>query len=227
MWNLKPIAVGTVFSKLTVISTEAVTKKFAVVCLCECGSTKEIARSNLRSGGTTSCGCHSLARKKIRAVKHGMFGTPIYAIWAGMISRTTKPKDKYFSRYGGAGIGVSDDWKNFENFYRDTGDRPEGTSLDRKDNTKGYCKDNCRWATRVEQQNNQSCSLRADYKGIEITVADMVQISGLNKTTIYSRLQKLWTVEDTINTPLHAKPSQPLRGDTALKLLYPQTMQIS
>lgn len=184
---------------------------------------KEILKGNLRYGSTVSCGCYGLAKRKAKATKHGMFGTSVYAIWGGMIGRATNPKDKYYPRYGANGISVSDSWRKFENFYADMGDRPEGTSLDRIDNTKGYSKENCRWATRVEQQNNLKSSVRAEYRGAQITVADMVKLSGLNKSTIDARLRRLWAVEDVINTPLGGKPSQPPTQIKALSKLYPAT----
>ncbi len=46
-------------------------------------------------------------------------------------------------------------WEKFCNFYADMGDRPENMTLDRRDNSKGYCKDNCRWVTPAEQARNR------------------------------------------------------------------------
>lgn len=67
--------------------------------------------------------------------------------------RNTKIKDAH--RYSLRGITYDPSWENFENFYKDMGDKPEGRSLDRIDNNKGYSKENCRWATPKEQRLNQ------------------------------------------------------------------------
>ncbi len=56
--------------------------------------------------------------------------------------------------YAGRGITVCRRWDKFENFLADMGERPADMTLDRRSNDKGYCKSNCRWATRKEQQNN-------------------------------------------------------------------------
>lgn len=83
--------------------------------------------------------------------------TYIYRAWSSMKQRCYNPKAKGFELYGGRGITVCARWlKSFESFYEDMGERPsEYHSLDRRRNNEGYCKENCRWATKQEQSLNQ------------------------------------------------------------------------
>jgi hypothetical protein len=123
-------------------------------CLCECGNFTEALLQNLRSGNTTSCGCAG-------NYKHGHSSkrTATYMTWNAMRARCHNPKHSSYQRYGGAGITVCPEWLNadsgFAMFLSDMGERPRNMTLDRIDNTKGYCKSNCRWATAQEQYANK------------------------------------------------------------------------
>ena len=65
-----------------------------------------------------------------------------------MKARCLDENNIHYSNYGGRGITIEDDrWLDFETFYIDMGERPFGKSIDRINNERGYCKENCRWAT--------------------------------------------------------------------------------
>lgn len=78
----------------------------------------------------------------------------VYQVWKGMMARCTNPKHKSYEYYGGKGVTVSDDWKDSRNFLRDMLPRPPAHQLERIDGEKGYSKENCVWATRLENMKN-------------------------------------------------------------------------
>lgn len=125
------------------------------VCRCECGTVRSVRASQLRTGRSASCGCAGQEKNVQRLTKHGMYGTPTYQCWQAMIRRTCNAGSHEWSRYGGRGITVHPDWRDFEAFLRDMGERPSPAfSLDRINNEGNYEPGNVRWATAREQQHN-------------------------------------------------------------------------
>lgn len=121
------------------------------VCKCSCGNTVSIYNQSLVFGRTKSCGCRNNDHK----IKHGMSHFPTYITWASMIRRCTDPNCSGWKNYGGRGIKIEDPkWFGFESFFKDMGIKPKNLTLDRKNNSKGYYKSNCRWADRKTQSRN-------------------------------------------------------------------------
>lgn len=123
-------------------------------CICDCGGKKLATQSALRRGTPKSCGCLANPLPPI-VIKHGMAGHPLYKTWDGMMARCYNESNKDFYLYGGRGIKVCARWHDPRNFAEDMSPRPDGHTLDRVDNSRGYSPDNCRWATAMQQHANK------------------------------------------------------------------------
>lgn len=75
--------------------------------------------------------------------------------WDMMKQRCGNPNNTNYRKYGARGISYDPEWKPFAKFLADMGQRPEGMSLDRIDTLGNYCKENCRWADKYQQAENQ------------------------------------------------------------------------
>jgi hypothetical protein len=125
------------------------------LCRCDCGTDRLVTTSGLHSGHTTQCErCRreqagELLRR--RNTTHGLSKSRAFQCWANMLQRCLNPNHPKYADYGGRGVGPTDNWLRFENFYADMGDPPPGKSLDRINVDGNYEKANCKWSTAREQ----------------------------------------------------------------------------
>lgn len=141
---------------------------------------------------------------------HGMKHTSTYRLWQAMLARIRYGRVDY----SGRGITVCDEWLKFENFYADMGEVPEGMSLDRIDNNGNYEPSNCRWATRLEQNNNKRNNVVITWNGKTQTRSQWEKELGMKPTTLRNRLRNGWPLEKAIQ-PMKwlEEGNQPLPAD--------------
>lgn len=140
------LVIGVVRKSRASLSEDRV--KFGWYCVLQCslGHISEVRKCELNS----SClKCYVPKHKK-----SDKRGSKIYNIWKAMRQRCMNPNCKDYEHYGARGIYICERWNTFTNFYEDMGDKPEGLSLDRIDNSGPYSKENCKWSTQKEQVAN-------------------------------------------------------------------------
>ncbi len=189
---------GQKFGRLTAISLNkdrsALKRRSYYNCVCDCGNVRVVDANSLRLGKSKSCGCLknelSSIRSKDTAAKHRMSNTRLYRCWIDMRRRCNKVDYENYAGYGGRGITVCEEWdKDFVPFYEwaMSNGYQDNFTLDRINNEKGYSPDNCRWASRVVQQNNRRNTVFITIGDTSHTVTDWAKISGLRRETIYHR----------------------------------------
>lgn len=197
--------IGEEYGKLTVISDKFMKEygrqgksRYAVWVRCECGKEWEIFIYTLkRKNGVEKC-------KSCVRYQHGYSETPEYTAWFDAKKRCSDPSCKYYHNYGGRGITMSEEWTNsFETFLNDMGPKPSPNhSLDRIDNNKGYYKENCQWATKIEQDRNRRTCVYITYKNETLTLIEWSRRLNIPFTTLNWRRNNEWSVERMLTTPV-------------------------
>ena len=214
---------GQKFGRLTVIKrVESLVqpsgqRKTRWLCKCDCGNEKIIQSSQLKSGMTKSCGCLSREKSRERLFAHGLRRTRLYALWCNIKSRCFNPNNAHYKDYGGRNITICNEWKDnfmsfhdwaFDNGYNEKAKKYECT-IDRIDNNKDYCPDNCRWITMKEQTRNKRNNIVLTYNGETHCLMDWAEIVGIGYNTLLSRINKYgWSIEKALTIPIKQKKNK-------------------
>lgn len=192
--------VGSSFGELTVTAHTGIRDR--MLCVCSCGAHKEARLSHLRFGSVKSCGCLLKTRPREVFGKTLMAHTRVYKVWNSMVDRCTKPHHHAYKHYGARGISVCERWLKFENFLNDMGPQPSGLSLDRINNNLGYSAENCRWTDRFTQARNRRSSRLLTARGETRSLTEWATAYGILDTTIAERINRGWSEERAITTPV-------------------------
>lgn len=175
------------------------------LCRCDCKQFKVIVHDTLKYRENPSCGCRG-SRKRIgkRTTKHGLRQSPEYGVWCTIKARCYNAHAEKYPDYGARGIKVSDKWRaSFASFYRDMGPRPgPDYSIERKDNNGNYEKDNCKWATRLEQGANKRNNRILEFRGESLHLAEWARRLNVSDDLIRDRLGRGWSVERALTAPV-------------------------
>lgn len=178
------------------------------LCRCDCGVEKACFGHSLRRGQIQSCGClrNEVGAAQLRSytstgahasLRHGEARagreTPEWQLWHSIKRRCKSHPD-----YAGRGVRMCEAWgASFEAFVADIGRRPSPQhSLDRFPDCAGnYEPGNVRWATAKQQARNRRNSFFIEHAGLRMTLAEWAERTGIQNTTIRSRLRNGWSTE--------------------------------
>ena len=180
-------------------------------CECDCGGVTVVRANALRKGHIVSCGCYC----REQHTTHGGFGTRLYPIWRSMMDRCFRETHRSYKDYGGRGIKVCAEWREFEKFrgwaitngYDETSPRWQCT-LDRIDVNGDYTPSNCRWVDMKVQGRNKRNNRLLDYNGEQHTLSEWAEILGVGYQTLYARITRYgWNGNDVLGQPVETKYS--------------------
>ena len=158
--------IGHTYGKLTILQRTKVQRGHIFYeCLCTCGETVEVSRNNLLRGNSSQCNeCGYVSRSNSQITINKKKNYTTYISYTSMKLRCSES-----IRY--IGVPICDRWLNengFLNFLEDMGDRPDGCTLDRIDNSLGYEKSNCRWTTASVQNHNKKKRQNSQFESIGV-----------------------------------------------------------
>lgn len=130
-----------------------------------------------------------------------MKNSRIYNIYAWIKQRCNNINCSNYKNYWGRGIKC--EWNSFDEFYKDMWLLyQDWLQIDRKDNNWNYCKDNCKWSTRSQQQNNKRNTLKFNWESL----SELCTKYNLPYAIIYARIHTYWfSIERAIKQKIKSR----------------------
>lgn len=195
---------GKKFNQLTVIRIDGKDNwgKYRWLCQCDCGKKTIVTGTCIRSGHIKSCGCLAQQNRKTHGHFQNRKMSGTYCSWSNIIQRCTNSRNKDYHYYGGRGITVCEQWRKFENFLKDMGQKPtDKHQIDRIDNNGSYCPANCRWTTSKINCRNRKNNHLETYNGETKTLAEWAEEFEISYDMIRLRLKRGWSIKESLTTP--------------------------
>lgn len=202
---------GDTFTRLTVVS---IIDRGHIECRCRCGTVKVFLTHNVLSERTKSCGCIRHEQLAKRNETHGLSKHRLHQTHKNMLQRCYNPRHPRYDDWGGRGIRVCREWRHPTEglaafvAWNESLPRAErwrqGLTLERDDNERGYGPHNCRWATYVEQNNNQRGRAKYRVRGEHLTLPELARKYSLKPGRIKQRLNRGWSIRDAMRVPAYA-----------------------
>ena len=203
---------GKKFGRLTCVAPNGKDKFNRTIwhCVCDCGNECDVRGYRMTNGNTKSCGClHReglVRRNSIHSLSLGPSGkvSRLYQIWLAMKKRCGNPNDSGYQRYGGRGIEICNEWKDYKKFHEWSMDKgySDELSIDRIDNNRGYEPENCRWVTNSIQQRNKRNNHLICFQGETKTLTEWSELAGMESSLLRYRLKSGWSVENALLIPV-------------------------
>lgn len=182
------------------------------LCKCICGNDVIYQGKVLKSEPTINCGCQSERLRKERVTTHGhaVKGSKSreYRSWSAMKSRCLCESHSDYLNYGGRGITICPQWvDSFETFLSDMGECLEGYTLDRLDVNGSYSPENCRWASRKDQDRNKRNTVWVVWQGERVQLRTLAERFGIDRSLVMMRHRAGWPLSRILSEDVVPKKS--------------------
>lgn len=145
----------------------------------------------------------------------------IMKIYYGILARCFNEDNKDYHSYGAKGISVYQDWLDnpihFEDWALANG-YEDNLTIDREDETKDYCPDNCRWITLEENARWKSTTNRINVDGEIKTGLQWAKYLGFSQNVINNYIRKYGM--DNVVEFIRRYKANPYKGQLPNKVSY-------
>ncbi len=165
-------------------------------CLCDCGKETFLTTSQIVSGNVQECPDCARERRREESrkqlYKHGMHDSRLYAVWWAMQSRCGCEGDTNYRHYGGRGINVCAEWKEFEPFakWAMANGYADCLTIERRDVNGHYEPSNCWWIPFQGQSFTRRNAHHVTVNGVTMCLTHWAKALGVSHAAIIAAVKQ-------------------------------------